>query len=170
MLVHTKEFSTTLWELRSMLDMVEYRLVVQQLVLAAGDVRFLLHAAGDVNDAYEKLAEFDAARQLITNASAQELRLAEGSPLSSVIAAVADAGDAELADALRAHLSALEDVKVRIGMLAERNARLAAMGSAEARAYLELLSSQQTDKTATTYDRDGKLVDQPAGVRVARTV
>lgn len=77
--------STTLWRQRQLLELLLFKLEEQQLLLAAGRVRWLARAANEVDAVREELETAELARTIEVEAVAHVLGLGPDASLAEVV-------------------------------------------------------------------------------------
>lgn len=125
--------SALLWRERELLETVLYRLVAQQRLLAAGDVRWLAHADQDVHDALEAVREHDVVRAVEVDLVARTHQLAPDVALRELAAAAPEPWPALLQD----HRDALRELTAQIETATAENRRLLVAGERATREALE---------------------------------
>ncbi|WP_375492561.1 flagellar export chaperone FlgN [uncultured Jatrophihabitans sp.] len=125
--------SALLWRERELLETVLYRLVVQQRLLAAGDVRWLAQADQDVYDALEAVREHDVLRAVEVELVARTNQLAPDVALREIAAAAPEPWPALLQD----HRDALRELTAQIDTTTAENRRLLVAGERATRDALE---------------------------------
>lgn len=140
------EFSSNLWRERELVERVLYRIVQQQLVLEAGQTRWLATSNNEVEAAVGELNLCELLRSAEADALAAELGLGDGPTLRDIAAAVPEPWSSILDE----HRSALRDLAAEIQATTEQNRALLGAGARAVRETLLSLSA-----SVATYDSSG---------------
>lgn len=119
-----EKLSLILWTERELLETLQYRLQVEQLVMSSGQTRWLMQAARDVEAVLEQIRSTEILRATAADEVAESLGMAPNPSLSSLIAAVAEPWSSILAD----HRTAFATTSDEITRLAEENRTLISAG------------------------------------------
>jgi hypothetical protein len=119
-----EKLSLVLWRERELLEALQYRLEVEQLVMAAGQTRWLANAARDVEAAVEELREMELLRAVAADEAAAAAGLEPNPSLTSLIEAAEQPWRAILAD----HREAFARMSEEIERVAATNRVLIAHG------------------------------------------
>ena len=103
--------SQTLWRQRALVEVLLYRLEVQQMVLAAGRSRWIDMSARDVEEAIEDLRAEELVRAAAVAAVAPMLKAPETSSLTELAVAAGEPWDQILRDHQAAFLSLIASVE-----------------------------------------------------------
>jgi hypothetical protein len=103
--------SQTLWRQRALVEVLLYRLEVQQMVLAAGKSRWIDMSARDVEGAIEDLRAEELMRATAVASVAPLLKVAETSSLTELAVAAGEPWDQILRDHQAAFLSLIASVE-----------------------------------------------------------
>ncbi|WP_147105529.1 flagellar protein FlgN [Nesterenkonia populi] len=133
-----------LWRERELLDLLEFKMEEQQLLLVAGKTQWLDRATREIDTVVEKVSTASLARAVESAEVAASLGLDSDAPLGRITAATADLAWREV---LENHLTALRATAERISALKETNTAI--LRGAQ-RATQETLAS--LDSATYTYD------------------
>lgn len=151
-----EKLSLVLWRERDLLDTLLYRLVVEQLVMASGQTRWLANAAREVEEVVGRLREMELLRAVAADEAAVDAGLEPNPSLAALIAAADEPWQSVLSDHRDAFVAASEE----IDRLAETNRALISNGLRAAHDTLLGLGGG-----AATYTSAGAAVTD--GVRTA---
>lgn len=104
------DVSAILWRERQLLELLLFKLEEEQLLLAAGRVRFLAHATREVEVVLEEIKRAELARATEVEAVAAELGLGSSPSLRQLISAAPDPWRGVLADHRDAFLAATQEI------------------------------------------------------------
>lgn len=136
-----EKLSLTLWRERGLLETLQYRLEIEQLVMSGGQTRWLIQAARDVEHLLETIRETEMLRAVAADAAAAELGLEPNPSLSTLIEESPEPWSSILAD----HRDAFAAASEEITRLAETNRSLISAGLRAAHeTLLGLTGSTQT--------------------------
>nr|WP_308116796.1 flagellar export chaperone FlgN [Nocardioides sp. TRM66260-LWL] len=152
-----EKLSQVLWRERDLLELLLYRLEVEQLVMASGRTTWLMRAAREVEQTLETLRETEVLRAV----AADEAASLVGLPPNPSLSALAEACEEPWHTILLDHREAFHAVTGRISAMADANRELISAGYRSARETLLALSD---DKQG--YAHDGSVVGGPAGPRL----
>jgi hypothetical protein len=144
-----EKLSQVLWRERELLETLLYKLEVEQLVMSTGRPRWLLRAAQEVQSVLEVIRETELLRAVAADQVAEELGLAPGPSLQSLIDASGEPWRSILTD----HRDAFLRVTADVAVLADVNRELITAGIRSARETL-LNMTEGTDG----YNADGSAV------------
>jgi len=130
------ELSSVLWKQRNQIEMLQYRLEVQQLICATATERRLQIAVDEVEVALEEIRRSERARDAVVRQCAQLLALASDASLADIRSRVPEPWHSMLADHQEALLAMVADAE----NLAARNRELALRGAHDARALLDAVT------------------------------
>lgn len=144
-----EKLSHILWRERELLETLLYKLEVEQLVMATGRTRWLLHAAKEVEAVLETIRETELLRAVAADEAAQQVGLGPNPSLRSLIDATSEPWASILAD----HRDAFTKIAADITSMADANRELITAGIRSARETL-LTLTEGTDG----YSADGSAV------------
>lgn len=139
--------NSVLWNQRQLLELLVFKLEVEQLLLASGKTKSLNHSTAEIERLISQLAEVELARSVESNAVALLLGLEGDAPLSA-LAAQAPEPWGEL---LGAHRTELLQLATEIDALTAGSRELL---TASRRAVEESMASFANDPA--TYDASGE--------------
>ena len=142
------DLAAVLWRQRELLERLTYRLVCEQLLLAAGRTRWLPAATGEVESLTAELAVVELQRAAIADTAARQL----GLPRDAGMEDMAAAASPPWTEVLLEHREALLALTRELAATAEATRRLTAAG----------LASVEATMRARGYDARGN-----AGLAVA---
>jgi len=143
------EVSDILWRERELLDVLLFKLEEEQLLLAAGKVRWLSRATREVELVLEQIRLTELTRSMEVDAVAASIGLDPNPSLSNL----ADAAPAPWADLFRAHRTAFLTLTQEISALAEANREFVSTAYHSAQETLRTLGGATVDG----YTAAGKL-------------
>lgn len=144
--------TTALWRERELLDLLEFKMEEQQLLLVSGKSQWVDRATKEIEAVLEKVSSASLARAVESASVASEQGLDADVPLSEIVAAVTDSA---WRDVLEGHLTALRGSTARIAALRETNTQY--LRSAQ-RAAQETLA----ELDAETYSGTGARSSDPS--------
>lgn len=144
-----EKLSLVLWRERELLETLQYRLEVEQLVMANGRSRWLANAARDVESVLEEIRGTEILRSVAADEAAEALGLPPNPSLTSLAERVAEPWRSILAD----HRAAFRAASDEIIRLADANRTLISAGVRAARETLLGLGGE-----VQTYTPDGTAV------------
>lgn len=144
-----EKLSRILWRERELLETLLYKLEVEQLVMATGRTRWLLHAAKEVESVLETIRETELLRAVAADEVAHRVGLGPNPSLRALIEASAEPWASILAD----HRDTFTKISADITAMAETNRELITAGIRSARETL-LSLTEGTDG----YSADGSAV------------
>lgn len=130
------ELSRVLWKQRSHIEMLQYRLEVQQLICATAKERRLQIAVEEVEAAMDEIRRSERLRDAIVRRCADLFGLPPTASLSDIRVRAPEPWSTMLAEHQEALLSMVADTED----LASRNRELALRGAQETRALLEAVT------------------------------
>lgn len=156
-----ERLSLILWRERELLDVLAYKLEVEQLVLAGGRSHWLAQANREVEDVLTTLRETELLRAVAADEAAYEAGMEPNPSLS----ALAEAAEEPWRTILLEHRDAFRDVTRDITALAEANRGLITAGYRSARETLLALGGSSTERyspsgAAVTDTQHRRLVDR----------
>ena len=131
--------STALWREREALERLHFKLIEQQLVLAAGEVRWLHLVDDEVREAADAMRAAEVLRSAEFEMFARRLNLAPDASLRDFIAAAPEPWPTVLDQ----HRVALHDLALDIRATAASNTRMLQAGAKAIRETLENLSGSE---------------------------
>lgn len=152
-----ERLSLVLWRERELLEGLHYKLEVEQLVLASGRSRWLMHCARDVESVLATLRETEVLRAV----AADEAAAAIGMSANPSLSALAQAADEPWSSIFTEHQQAFVAATASITALADSNRELISAGYRSAR---ETLLSM--DETIHGYAADGTVTVEPVRHRL----
>lgn len=155
-----EELSRALWKQRELIDRLQYRLEVQQMVLVASRADRLPFALADVEAAMDEIRAVEHQRDLVVRECAALLGLAENATITQLREAAAEPWSTVLAEhqqALLAQVAATERT-------AAANREFAARGASELRGVLNEITG---NAPTTAYGPTGARTANSALVRPA---
>jgi hypothetical protein len=114
------ELASLLWRERANREQVLFKIVEEQLVLAAGQTRWLANAGREIEAALADLRRGEVVRAAMSGALAARL----GLPGSTTLAELADAAPEPWDEILRAHCDALRELQAEIEEATSESQRL----------------------------------------------
>lgn len=130
------DLSRTLWKQRSLIELLQYRLEVQQLILASSREHRLQTALEEVEVAMEDIRRSERSRDVVVRQCAQHLQLPETASLGDIRVRVPDAWSAMLTE----HQEALLSLVAETERLASMNRELAQRGANDSRALIDAVT------------------------------
>lgn len=152
-----EKLSLILWRERELLDLLQFKLEVEQMVLATGRSRWLMRAAREVEAVLETIRETEVLRSV----AADEAAAATGMTSNPSLAALAEAAEEPWRTILTEHRDAFVTVIREITDLADANRELISSGYRSARETLLSLG-----ESADGYSPDGSAVVESARHRL----
>jgi len=130
------ELSRTLWKQRGLIELLQYRLEVQQLILAAEREERLQVALEEVESAMEDIRRSERSRDAVVRQCAQLMTLPDDASLGDLRARTTEPWASMLAD----HQDALLGLVADTERLAARNRELAQRGANDSRALIDAIT------------------------------
>lgn len=161
--VGANELSALLWRERELLELVVFKLEVEQLLLTTGKSKWLHQATTEIEQVVESLRDVGLARSVEVAALAREWGTPEDATLRHLIE---NAPEGPWSDIFAAHLAALTQLTRDIIELRDANEQMlrsASRSSQETLAHLNAeaglytasgTSDQQTNAAARLFDKD----------------
>lgn len=143
------EVAGVLWSERELLEHLLFKLVQEQLVLAAGSTRWLNHTDAELQLALDRVRLGEVARAIQVEALAQQLNR----PITSTLAELAAIAPEPWSLVLGEHRSALRALVAEIDAVAAENRRLLHVGANAIRETLDRLGD-----AVAGYDANGSAV------------
>lgn len=155
-----EKLSLVLWRERELLESLHFKLEVEQLVLASGRSRWLMHAARDVDAVLATIRETEVLRAVAADEAASAIGMSSNPSLS----ALAEAADEPWSSIFTEHRAAFVSSTADITALADSNRDLISAGYRSARETLlslgETTDGYAADGTATAEPVRHRLVDR----------
>ncbi|GAA1156393.1 flagellar export chaperone FlgN [Nesterenkonia sandarakina] len=145
--------STRLWRERELLDLLQFKLEEQQLLLLSGKSQWIDHATREIESVVDKLQGASLSRAVESAHLASSLGLAGDVTLTQLAAAVEDPAWREV---LEQHLRALRDSASTITALRDTNSSYL---RAAQRAAQESLAALDPAGSASSTDTGPRLID-----------
>jgi len=162
-----EKLSLILWRERELLELLAYKLELEQLVLAAGRTRWLAHSTKEVEEVVALLRETEVLRAVAADAVAAELGL---SP-APTLAELADVAPEPWATILHDHRTAFLTATREISDLSESNRGLITAGYRSARETLLTIGGSAEALVPRGFGPDGSaVVDVPRQRLVDRSL
>lgn len=152
-----ERLSLVLWRERELLETLHFKLEVEQLVLASGRSRWLMHAARDVDTVLGTIRETEVLRAV----AADEAAAAIGMTSNPSLSALADAAEEPWSSIFTEHRQTFVAVTADIAALADSNRDLISAGYRSARETLLSLG-----ESSDGYAADGTATAEPARYRL----
>ena len=157
-----EKLSLILWRERELLELLAYKLELEQLVLASGRTRWLANATREVEEVLQTLRETEVLRAVAADEVADEL----GLPPASTLSALAEAAPEPWQSILQDHRTAFLTATREIADLSESSRGLITAGYRSARETLMSIGGN-----ADGYSPDGsEVVDAPRRRLVDRSL
>lgn len=141
-----EKLSLILWRERELLDLLAYRLELEQLVLSSGRSRWLARANREVEELLATLRETEVLRAMAADEAGAELGL-EANPS---LGALAEGSPEPWRSILSEHRDALVAVTRDIAALSETNKSLITAGYRSARETLLAIGGTSTEQYSPT--------------------
>lgn len=119
-----EKLSLVLWRERELLETLQYRLEVEQLVMSGGQTRWLANAAREVEEAVDQLREMELLRAVAADEAAAAAGLGPNPSLAQLVEAAEEPWRSILAD----HREAFAAISEEIERIAATNRVLIANG------------------------------------------
>jgi hypothetical protein len=139
------ELASLLWREREILERVLFKIVEQQLLVAAGETRWLSAANREVEAAVHDLRRCEVERAVEVDAVAERLGLGPGQTL----AALADAAPEPWDEILREHRTAVSDLASQLDVASKEARRLLDAGGRAVQEALRDLGAGDGPATST---------------------
>ena len=157
-----EKLSLILWRERELLDLLAYKLELEQLVLASGRTRWLAYSTREVEEVVLTLRETEVLRAVASDEAAADIGLRPAATLGEL----AEAAPEPWATMLRDHRTALVTATREIAELSESNRGLITAGYRSARETLLSIGGN-----ADGYSPDGSaVVEAPSRRLVDRSL
>ncbi len=157
------DVSNILWRERQLLELMRFKLEVEQSLLATGRTRWLSHATREIEMIIEEVKQAELVRSMEVQALCDELGVTEAPTLSALVAVLPAPWSGIFDDHRQAFLQATHEI---LG-LAETNRELLARGYQAAREALATMGAERVE----TYGRAGtSTVSRTGGVHLLNEV
>lgn len=150
------DVSNILWRERQLLELLQFKLEVEQSLLATGRTRWVSHATREIEMLIDEVKQAELARAMEVQALCEELGVAETPTLSALVQVLPEPWAGIFEDHRQAFLLATQEIVD----LAEANRELLARGYQAARDALASIGAERVD----TYGPQGLTVTR-TGVR-----
>jgi len=155
------ELSALLWKERELLELFQFKLEEEQLLLVSGKSRWIGMATREVESVLEKVHAAGLTRSVEAASVATAWGLPDDAPLADI---AAQAPQGPWTDILAAHLTALRDVTAEIATLREANEQYL---RAAYRSTQETLATLDDERPG--YNKSGAGAAAHAGARIIDT-
>lgn len=145
--------STKLWRERELLNLLQFKLEEQQLLLVSGKSQWVDHASREIESVLEKLQEASLSRAVASSWVATDLGLPDDVTLAQLISAVNEPAWREV---LGQHLEALRNSASSIAALRDTNSTYL---RAAQRAAQESLAALDPEPSGPDRDKGPRLLD-----------
>jgi FlgN protein len=151
-----ENLSSLLWRERELLELLLFKLEVEQLVLTGGRSQWLAFAAREVESALEEIRDVELLRAVSVDCVAAEMGLEPGPSLAEIARASGEPWRAIWLD----HREAFTTVTTQIREMSQNNRVLLTAGYQAAQATLLSMT-----ETSVTYGADGAVAtDRPVSI------
>ena len=106
-----EKLSLVLWRERELLETLQYRLEVEQLVMSKGQTRWLANAAREVEEAVDQLREMELLRAVAADEAAAAAGLGPNPSLADLVEAAEEPWRSILADHREAFAATSEEIE-----------------------------------------------------------
>lgn len=141
------ELSVLLWKERELLELLQFKLEEEQLLLISGKSRWIAMATREVESVLAKVHAAGLARSVEASTVAAAWGLNDDAPLADI---AAKAPQGPWTDIFAAHLTALRDITAEIARLREANEQYLRAAYRSTQETLATLGDEQPG-----YDRSG---------------
>lgn len=152
------ELSNVLWRQRQLLDLLLFRMTVEQTLLVGRQVRWLARATDEVEAVLEEMRETELVRTLVLQEAAGDLGLGVDPSLREV----AEAAPAPWGDIFEEHRRAFLALTDEVQTIALANRELLGREQRATRELIEELSGSDYGRRATDEPRYGRSSSAPA--------
>lgn len=152
------ELSNVLWRQRQLLDLLLFRMTVEQTLLVGRQVRWLARATDEVEAVLEEMRQTELVRSVVLQDVAEELGLGADPSLREV----AEAAPAPWSDILEEHRRAFLGLTDEVQTIAESNRELLGREQRATRELIEELSGTQYGRRETDQPHYGRVSVSPA--------
>ncbi len=147
------ELSNVLWRQRQLLDLLLFRMTVEQTLLVGRQVRWLSRATDEVEAVLEEMRETELVRSVVLQNIADDLRL-HGEPS---LREVAEAAPAPWGDIFEEHRRAFLGLTDEVQTIAASNRELLGREQRATRELLDELSGDSMSRRASDNPTYGKV-------------
>lgn len=140
------EVSNILWRERQLLELLLYKLEMEQLLLASGKTRWLAHAAREIEDVLEAIRSAELARAVEVESLATDL----GLPPNASLRELAEAAPAPWRHILDEHRAGFLTATQEVVALADTNKELIIRGQRDVHDALSWLGEGQDETYSAT--------------------
>lgn len=158
-----QELSNLLWRERELLSHLLYKLKVEQMLLNAGETRFLPKATAESEEVLMATREASLARDVAAQSVATMYGLPEDAGLRDI--AMAAPADTPWPEIFTKHLAAITNLVNEIRQVRDSNASIVAHATRSTQETLANLGVREV----TTYDATGAATAEPARSRLFDT-
>lgn len=155
------ELSALLWKERELLELLQFKLEEEQLLLISGKSRWIGMATREVESVLEKVHTAGLTRSVEAASVAEAWGLDDDAPLADI---VAHAPQGTWSDILSAHLAALREITKEIATLRDANEQYLRTAYRSTQETLATLGDDQPG-----YDRTGTGASGRTGARIIDT-
>lgn len=155
------ELSALLWKERELLELLQFKLEEEQLLLVSGKSRWIGMATREVETVLEKVHAIGLTRSIEAASVAAAWGLPGDAPLADI---AAQAPQGPWTDILAAHLTALREITTQIATLREDNEQYL---RAAHRSTQETLATLDDERPG--YDKSGTGATARVGARIIDT-
>ena len=152
------EISNILWRERRLLDLLVFKLEVEQLVLASGRTRWLSHATREVEKILEETKCVELERAMAVEGSAGELGISDTPTMRELAAVAPTPWDGIFAEHRRALLTLAQEIDA----ITKSNRDLLQRGHQAAREAIAAMGEIDIE----AYDAHGTLPDRSLALRI----
>jgi transposase len=152
------DVSNILWRERQLLELLVFKLEEEQLVLAAGRSRWLLHATREVENVIEEIKRNELERAVLVADAGRELGLSGSPTLRELAGLTPTPWDGIFAEHRRALLSLAQEIEA----ITRSNRELLQRGHQAAREAIAAIGEIDID----AYDSRGSLPDRSLALRI----
>jgi len=146
-----EKLSLILWRQRELLDLLAFKLELEQLMLTAGRTRWLARCTNEVEAVLTQLRETEVLRAVAADEAAHALGLEPNPALSALAEASKEPWSTIFADHRQAFVTLVGEIKV----MSEVNHGLLSVGYRSARETLAALGGTAEDSSIDGYSVDG---------------
>lgn len=151
------ELSNVLWRQRQLLDLLLFRMTVEQTLLLGRQVRWLARATDEVEAVLEEMRQTELVRSVVLQEAAAELGLG----IDPSLREVAEAAPSPWGDIFEEHRRAFLALTDEVQTIAESNRELLGREQKATRALIEELSGAQYGRRSTDDVRYGRTSSAP---------
>ena len=152
------ELSNVLWRQRQLLDLLLFRMTVEQTLLVGRQVRWLARATDEVEAVLEEMRQTELVRTMVLQEAAEELGLGDDPSLREL----AEAAPSPWGEIFEEHRRAFLGLTDEVQTIAASNRELLGREQRATRALLDELSGVEGGRRATDGPRYGRAASVPA--------